>query len=189
MTSSTCCCRFSRTDRLTDSHGRTVNFKNTIVIMTSNIGSPHLLEGIDASGAIREDVRGRIMDELRRMFRPEFLNRVDETVLFKPLALPEIERVVDLLIRDLQKRLAERGISLSLSEEAKEFVAREGFDPVYGARPLKRFLQRELETRLGRAIVAGEIMDGARVTVELNGTKLGFVVENQETGIRGTAFS
>jgi len=174
--------------RATDAHGRTVSFKNTVIIMTSNIGSQDLIEGISDTGEISERARESVMRELGRHFRPEFLNRVDDVVLFKALTLPEIERIVDLLTKDLQKRLSERGITLVLSEEAKEFVAKEGFDPVYGARPLKRFLQRELETRLGRAIVAGEIMDGARVTVELNGDKLGFVVENQEAGgVRRTA--
>ncbi len=111
-------------------------------------------------------------------FRPEFLNRVDEVVLFKALTLPEIEKIVDLLVADLQKRLSEREITFELSEGAKEFIAREGFDPVYGARPLKRFLQRELETRLGRALVAGRIMDGSQVHVEVQNGELSFAVEN-----------
>jgi len=171
--------------RATDAHGRTVNFKNTVIIMTSNIGSQELIEGISAKGEICERAREKVMAELGRHFRPEFLNRVDDVVLFKALTLPEIEKIVDLLVKDLQKRLEERGITLSLSGEAKEFIAREGFDPVYGARPLKRFLQRELETGLGRAIVAGSIRDGARVKVAREGTKLGFVVENQgEAGNR-----
>ncbi len=171
--------------RATDAHGRTVNFKNTVIIMTSNIGSQELIEGISAKGEISERAREQVMAELGRHFRPEFLNRVDDVVLFKALTLPEIEKIVDLLVKDLQKRLEERGITLSLSGEAKEFIAREGFDPVYGARPLKRFLQRELETGLGRAIVAGNIRDGARVKVAREGTKLGFVVENQgEAGNR-----
>jgi ATP-dependent Clp protease ATP-binding subunit ClpB len=173
--------------RATDAHGRTVSFKNTVIIMTSNIGSQDLMEGLSSTGEISEKVREAVMQELGRHFRPEFLNRVDDVVLFKALTLPEIEKIVGLLIRDLQKRLEERGIILTLSDQAKEFIAREGFDPVYGARPLKRFLQRELETRLGRAIVAGDIMDGARVKVELNGTKLGFEVTNQEeAGTRKT---
>ncbi len=117
------------------------------------------------------------MAELRMHFRPEFLNRVDEIVLFKALTLPEIEQIVDLLVADLQKRLGEREITFSLSEGAREFIAREGFDPVYGARPLKRFLQRELETRLGRALVAGRIMDGSRVRVEVKDGQLDFAVD------------
>ena len=164
--------------RATDAHGRTVNFKNTVIIMTSNIGSQDLMEGITGTGEISEKVRTAVMSELRMHFRPEFLNRVDDIVLFKALTLSEIEQIVDLLIADLQKRLDERGIIFTLSDAAKEFIAREGFDPVYGARPLKRFLQRELETRLGRALVGGKIMDGARVKVELKGTELVFDIEN-----------
>ncbi len=164
--------------RATDAHGRTVNFKNTVIIMTSNIGSQDLIEGITATGEISEKVRNAVMSELRVHFRPEFLNRVDEIVLFKALTLPEIEQIVDLLTADLQKRLAERGITLNLSYPAKEFIAKEGFDPVYGARPLKRFLQRELETRLGRALVGGMIMDGAGVKVELKDGELVFDIRN-----------
>ncbi len=152
--------------RLTDSHGRTVNFKNTIVIMTSNIGSPHLLEGIDAKGRIREDIRRQIMDELKRSFRPEFLNRVDDVVLFKPLAMEELKRIVDLQVEDFRKRLAERGVNLELTAKAREFIAEEGYDPVYGARPLKRFIQREIETPAARLIVSGKISDGSTLIVD-----------------------
>jgi ATP-dependent Clp protease ATP-binding subunit ClpB len=153
--------------RLTDSHGRTVNFKNTIVIMTSNIASPLLLEGIDDKGHIREDIRKRVMDELRTSFRPEFMNRIDEVVLFKPLTLEEIEKIVDLLIGDLKKRLKDRGIAIDMTAAAKEFVAKEGYDPVYGARPLKRFIQQEIETPIARKIVAGELGDGATVHIDV----------------------
>jgi ATP-dependent Clp protease ATP-binding subunit ClpB len=146
--------------RLTDSHGRVVNFKNTIVIMTSNLGSPVLLEGIDREGRLREDARERVMAELRAAFRPEFLNRVDDIVLFKPLNRDEIERIVRLLAKDLTARLAKRNVDLELDDQAVAFIAREGFDPVYGARPLKRFMQRELETPLARRIIAGEVQDG-----------------------------
>jgi ATP-dependent Clp protease ATP-binding subunit ClpB len=163
--------------RATDAQGRTVNFKNTVIIMTSNIGSQELIEGITERGEISEKARSSVMAELRMHFRPEFLNRVDEIVLFKALTLPEIEQIVDLLVADLQKRLGEREITFSLSEGAREFIAREGFDPVYGARPLKRFLQRELETRLGRALVAGRIMDGSRVRVEVKDGQLDFAVD------------
>jgi ATP-dependent Clp protease ATP-binding subunit ClpB len=151
--------------RLTDSHGRTVNFKNTIVIMTSNIGSPLLLEGIDREGHIRDGVRRQVMDELRRTFRPEFLNRVDETVLFKPLTLPEIQKIVVLLLADLRQRLSGRSIRLETTPAALELVAREGFDPVYGARPLKRFIQQHLETPIARLIIGGKLADGAAVEV------------------------
>ncbi len=153
--------------RITDSQGHLVNFKNTVIIMTSNVGAQYLLEGITAGGEIEEATRDRVMSELRSSFRPEFLNRVDEIILFKPLTLPEIERIVDLLVQELRRRLADRNIDLTLTPEARTFVAREGFDPVYGARPLKRFLQRELETRIGRAIIAGEVPDGSLVEVSL----------------------
>ncbi len=152
--------------RLTDSHGRTVDFRNTVIIMTSNIGSPHLLDGVTDDGRIREDARDAVMRELRAQFRPEFLNRVDEVVLFKPLTVEEIERIVDLQTEDLARRLADRRIRFEITEAARAFIARAGYDPVYGARPLKRYLQRHLETRLARALVAGEILDGAVVTVD-----------------------
>ena len=151
--------------RVTDAQGRTVDFKNTVIIMTSNIGSQYLMEGITADGEIGESARDSVMRELRTGFRPEFLNRVDDIVLFKPLTVDEIKRIVDLQVAQLRLRLSDRHIKLELTDEAKEFVARAGFDPVYGARPLKRYLQRELETRIGRAIVAGELMDGSTVTV------------------------
>jgi ATP-dependent Clp protease ATP-binding subunit ClpB len=151
--------------RLTDAQGRTVNFRNTVIIMTSNIGSLHLLEGLDAQGAIREDARERVFGELRMHFRPEFLNRVDETILFKPLTLQEIERIVDLQIAGLTARLADRRMTLELTEPARELIAREGYDPVYGARPLRRFIQREVETKIGRALLAGDIHDGATITL------------------------
>jgi ATP-dependent Clp protease ATP-binding subunit ClpB len=163
--------------RATDAQGRTVNFKNTVIIMTSNIGSQDLVEGISGAGEISDKVRNAVMADLRMHFRPEFLNRVDEVVLFKALTLPEIEKIVGLLVADLQMRLSEREITFDLSEGAKEFIAREGFDPVYGARPLKRFIQRELETKLGRALVAGQIMDGSRVRVELENGELTFAIE------------
>jgi ATP-dependent Clp protease ATP-binding subunit ClpB len=152
--------------RLTDAQGRTVDFRNTVVIMTSNIGSIYLLEGITPSGEIPEDVRGRVMAELREHFRPEFLNRVDETVLFKPLTLEEIARIVELQIADVRRRLADRRLELVLTDEARDLIARAGYDPVYGARPLRRFIQREVETRIGRALLAGEISDGS--TIELD---------------------
>jgi ATP-dependent Clp protease ATP-binding subunit ClpB len=151
--------------RLTDAQGRTVDFKNTVVIMTSNLGSTYLLEGIDARGEIGESARQRVMAELRSHFRPEFLNRVDDVVLFKPLRVEEIKRIVDLLLEDLRKRLADRDLELVLTEPARELIAREGFDPVFGARPLKRYLQHELETRLGRALIAGEVPDGSRIEI------------------------
>ncbi|MFH1571213.1 MAG: AAA family ATPase, partial [Gemmatimonadota bacterium] len=158
--------------RLTDAQGRTVDFKNTVVIMTSNIGSHYLVEGVGEDGDIREEVKARVMAEMRQHFRPEFLNRVDDIVLFKPLSLAEIEQIVELMTEQLRRRLHDRRIELTTSEAAREFIAREGFDPVYGARPLKRFIQRELETRIGRALVAGQIQDGAEVSVEMAGGEL-----------------
>jgi ATP-dependent Clp protease ATP-binding subunit ClpB len=154
--------------RLTDAQGRTVDFRNTVVIMTSNIGSVYLLDGVTAEGEIEPDARDRVMGELRGHFRPEFLNRVDEIVLFKPLTLAEIERIVELQIRDVQRRLADRRLTLELSEAAEALIAREGYDPVYGARPLRRFIQREVETRIGRALVAGDILDGATIVVDVD---------------------
>jgi ATP-dependent Clp protease ATP-binding subunit ClpB len=164
--------------RVTDSQGRTVDFKNTVIIMTSNIGSLHLLEGVTATGEINEAARQAVMRDLRSHFRPEFLNRVDDIVLFKPLRLEEIKQIVDLQTEDLRRRLADRGVRLELSEPAREFVAREGFDPVYGARPLKRFLQHELESRIARSLVAGEVHDGALLKVEMKGGQLAVEIEN-----------
>ena len=152
--------------RLTDSQGRTVDFKNTIIIMTSNIGSRHLIENVSEKGGdIDERTREAVMAEMRSHFRPEFLNRVDEIVLFKPLTLAEITRIVDLQLGLLRSRLAERHIDLQLNDTARELLARRGYDPVYGARPLKRLIQRELETRLSRALLKGEITDHSRVEV------------------------
>ena len=151
--------------RLTDAQGRTVNFKNTVIIMTSNVGSARLAEGITAEGEVSHVARESVMSDLRRHFRPEFLNRVDDVVLFKPLRLEEIERIVDLQVEDLRRRLSDRRLGVDLTEEARAFIAQAGFDPVYGARPLKRYIQRHLETRLGRRIVAGDVPDGSRITV------------------------
>jgi ATP-dependent Clp protease ATP-binding subunit ClpB len=163
--------------RLTDSQGRTVDFKNTLIIMTSNIGSPHLLEHASESGEIPEAARQRVMQELRGHFRPEFLNRVDDIVLFKPLTLAEIKQIVDLLLGLLRGRLAERRIDLQLTEFAREHIAREGYDPVYGARPLKRFLQRRVETALSRRLLAGEITDHSEVTVDFKKGDLVFTAK------------
>jgi ATP-dependent Clp protease ATP-binding subunit ClpB len=163
--------------RLTDSHGRTVDFKNTIIIMTSNIGSPHLIENASETGEIADSVRKKVMNELRLHFRPEFLNRVDEIVLFKPLTLSEIKRIIDLQLKLLRSRLIERHLELELTEAAKEYIAREGYDPVYGARPLKRFLQRHLETSLARQILAGTIPEYSRVKVDLKKGQLAFEAE------------
>ena len=153
--------------RITDAQGHTVDFKNTVVIMTSNLGSEFLAEGVTETGEIEDAAREQVMRELRAAFRPEFLNRIDDIVLFKPLTRDEILRIVDLLAEDLQRRLHDRNIRLELSDDARHFIADAGYDPVYGARPLKRYMQRGLETRIGRAIVAGEIADGATVSVSV----------------------
>jgi ATP-dependent Clp protease ATP-binding subunit ClpB len=148
--------------RITDSQGRTVDFKNTIIIMTSNLGSRHLLEGVTGD-TIPESVRESVMMELRKSFRPEFLNRIDETILFKPLTLEEITTIVDLLLADLNKRLADRRVTVVLDKKAKEWAAEKGYDPVFGARPLKRFLQRNIETQLARALIGGQVAEGSEV--------------------------
>ena len=153
--------------RLTDSHGRTVDFRNTVVIMTSNIGSEFLMQGVTAQGEIKEDARRMVLGALRNHFPPEFLNRVDEIVLFKPLTLGEIELIVDLLLNDLRARLAERRIGLVVTEPALRFIAEQGFDPSYGARPLRRFIAREVETRVGRALLRGDLPEGGEVFVDL----------------------
>ncbi|MDH6429493.1 MULTISPECIES: ATP-dependent chaperone ClpB [unclassified Paenibacillus] len=158
--------------RLTDSQGRMVDFKNTIIIMTSNIGSPYLIQGTDENGQLTEAAKDRVMKELSGHFRPEFLNRVDDIVMFKPLTLGEIEKIVDKLVDGLRLRLAEREIGLALTESAVRFIAKEGFDPVYGARPLKRFIQRSLETRVARAIIAGEAAEGSVIQVDESGNGL-----------------
>ncbi len=152
---------------MTDSQGRVVNFKNTVIIMTSNIGAPHLLEGITDEGEIREGARDAVMRELRRHFRPEFLNRVDETVLFRPLQLSEIERIVDLQVGALRSRLAAQRIGLRLTDAARKFIARAAYDPVYGARPLKRYLQREVETLVARGIITGSFTEGTTVVADV----------------------
>ena len=153
--------------RATDSQGRTVDFKNTVIIMTSNIGAPTLLAGISGGGVIQGHVRDQVMAELRQHFRPELLNRIDDTVMFKPLQAAEIRAIVDLLLGSLRGRLAERRVTVEVSDAAKAFLAERGYDPIYGARPLKRFLQRELETRIGRQLIAGDVPDGSAVSVEV----------------------
>ncbi|MFG2015591.1 ATP-dependent chaperone ClpB [Actinomadura geliboluensis] len=166
--------------RLTDAQGRTVDFRNTVIIMTSNIGSEHLLQGVTPEGDIEPDARARVMGELRRHFRPEFLNRVDDIILFKPLTLPQIEQVVDLMFNDLRARLADRQMRLSIDEDARRLIAEQGFDPVYGARPLRRFIAREVETRLGRALIAGDVRNGATIHITVADDELNVRYENPE---------
>ncbi|WP_028574687.1 ATP-dependent chaperone ClpB [Desulfonatronovibrio hydrogenovorans] len=152
--------------RLTDSHGRTVDFKNTVIIMTSNLGSQFLLEGISNAGQLQEEARDQVLKTVRSHFRPEFLNRIDEVVLFKPLLIEEIEKIIDLLLKHIQSRLADRKIELELTDQARVFIAREAYDPVYGARPLRRYLQQKIETPLAKEIISGRLMDGHKVLVD-----------------------
>ncbi|PIP59757.1 MAG: ATP-dependent chaperone ClpB [Verrucomicrobia bacterium CG_4_10_14_3_um_filter_43_23] len=148
--------------RITDSQGRTVDFKNTIIIMTSNVGSNYLIDGVTGD-VIPETVRESVLQELRRLFRPEFLNRVDDTILFKPLTLKEIKQIVELLLKDLNKRLEDKKITVTLNDKAENWVAEKGYDPVYGARPLKRFFQKQMETKLARGIISGDIKDNSTI--------------------------
>ncbi len=157
--------------RITDAQGRTVDFKNTVIILTSNLGSRHLLDGVTGA-TIPESVRESVLTEVRRTFRPEFLNRIDETILFKPLTLEEITAIVDLLLADLNRRLADRRVTVTLDRKAREWAAEKGYDPVFGARPLKRFLQRQIETKLARALIAGEITEGSEVKFAVKGDEL-----------------
>ena len=166
--------------RLTDAQGRTVDFRNTVIIMTSNIGSEYLLDGVTPSGEIKPDARDRVMAAMRTYFRPEFLNRLDDIVLFKPLTQPEIERIVDLMFNDLRARLADRQLTLEISEDARGFIAQQGFDPVYGARPLRRFIAHEVETRIGRALLAGDVRDGAIIRVGLAKGELAVTYDNPD---------
>ena len=154
--------------RLTDSQGRTVDFRNTIVIMTSNIGSQRMLDGITAEGSFTAGVQEAVIGELRRHFKPEFLNRVDETVLFKPLLASQIGQIVDLQVNRLRKRLEDRKITLELSDETHTFIAETAYDPHFGARPLKRYLQNHIETPLARLLIGGRIRDGQHVIVGVN---------------------
>ncbi|MFB9902306.1 ATP-dependent chaperone ClpB [Allokutzneria oryzae] len=162
--------------RLTDAQGHTVDFRNTVVIMTSNIGSHRLLDGLTP------DARAEVMAELRTRFRPEFLNRVDDVVLFTPLTMADVERIVELMFDDLRSRLAERRMTLRLTDEARQLIARRGFDPVYGARPLRRFIAREVETRIGRALISGAVGDGA--VIHVGADDAGLTVSWDEPGDR-----
>ncbi|MEU0878111.1 ATP-dependent chaperone ClpB [Lentzea sp. NPDC005914] len=152
--------------RITDSQGRTVDCRNTVIIMTSNIGSEYLLDGVTPGGEIKPDARGAVMASLREHFRPEFLNRVDDVVLFTPLRLEQLERIVDLQFAELRARLAERRIDVDLTPAARELIARRGFDPVYGARPLRRYIAHEVETRVARALISGEVLEDATIRVD-----------------------
>jgi len=157
--------------RITDSQGKMVDFKNTVIIMTSNIGSHLLLENKDLED-IPEETRQEVMGQLKMHFRPELLNRIDEIILFKPLALAEIKEIVTKLVAQLQSRLLEQQISVSITDKAKEYIACNGFDPVYGARPLKRFLQRTVETYLAKDIIAEKIKENDHVIIDVEKDKI-----------------
>ena len=158
--------------RITDSQGRTVDFKNTIIIMTSNLGSAHLLEGIDDNGDINPECEEAVMNELRGHFRPEFLNRLDEIIMFKPLTKGNIGNIINLLITDLNKRLSDREITVKLTDAAKQYIVDNGYDPVYGARPLKRFLQKHVETLSAKLILADEVREGDTILIDVEGDHL-----------------
>ena len=151
--------------RLTDSHGRTVSFRNTIVIMTSNIGSEYLLEGINKQGVIEDSARDQVMSALRAHFRPEFLNRVDDVVLFRPLLEQDVAAIADLFLTELKGRLDEQGVNLMVEDAARTWLAHEGYDPVFGARPLNRFIQQHMETPIARMLIAGEVLPGGTLSV------------------------
>ncbi len=160
--------------RITDSTGKTVDFKNTILIMTSNIGSQYLLEGIDGGGSIKPEAEAMVMGDLRTHFRPEFLNRLDETILFKPLTKDNISHIVELMVADVNRRLTDRELKVELTERAKEFITDNGYDPAYGARPLRRYLQKHVETLAARIILEGNISEGQSIVIDTaqDGTKL-----------------
>ena len=158
--------------RITDSQGRTVDFKNTIIILTSNLGSQYLLEGIDMEGNITDSAKSAVMGELHRAFRPEFLNRLDETILFKPLTKDNLTGIIDIMVEGLRKRLADRSLELCITDRAKELIIERGYDPLYGARPLRRYLQSSVETLLARAILSGDLAAGSTLTVDVENDEL-----------------
>ena len=153
--------------RITDSQGRTVDFKNTIIILTSNLGSQFLLDGIDAQGEISAEAKTQVEDLLKRSFRPEFLNRLDEIVFYKPLTKGNIVHIIDLMVADLNRRLADKQLAVQLTSEARDFIIDSAYDPIYGARPLRRFLQHSVETLISRKIIADEVTPGQTLTVDL----------------------
>ena len=152
--------------RVTDSQGRTIDFKNTIIILTSNLGSQHLLEGIDEQGNISADCEELVMNEVKNSFRPEFINRLDEIIMFKPLTKDNIGNIIELLIKDLNKRLIDKEIEVKLTESATDAVIEGGYDPVYGARPLKRYLQKTVETLCARLILEGKAGNGDTIIID-----------------------
>ena len=153
--------------RITDSQGRTVDFKNTILIMTSNIGSQYLLDGIEPNGEISEKAQEMVHKDLRAHFRPEFLNRLDEIIMFRPLTKDNIGHIVDLQIADLNRRLADQQLKIELTDAAKKYVVDGGYDPVYGARPLKRFVQKNVETLSAKLILGGDVHEGDTIVIDV----------------------
>ena len=158
--------------RITDSQGRTVDFKNTIIILTSNLGSEYILDGIQPDGTISQDAKDKVNTLLKKSFRPEFLNRLDEIVFYKPLMKAEISKILDLLIKDLEKRLEDKRITLELTSKAKDYLIDNGYDEVYGARPLKRFVQKKLETLIAKEILEQKILPDTKVQIDYNGNEL-----------------
>ena len=154
--------------RITDSQGRTVDFKNTIIILTSNLGSEYILEGIEKDGTISQDAKDKVNILLKKSFRPEFLNRLDEIVFYKPLMKQEVSKILELLIKDLEKRLEDKRITIELTQSAKDYLIDNGYDEVYGARPLKRFVQKKLETLIAKKILAQEILPNTTVKIDRN---------------------
>ncbi len=154
--------------RITDSQGRTVDFKNTILIMTSNIGAQYLLEGIDADGEISQSAQELVLNDLRTHFRPEFLNRLDETILFKPLTKENISGIIALILKDINQRLEDKELTIEISDAAQHFIVENGYDPVYGARPLKRFIQKYVETLAAKLILADEVKTGDTIWIDLD---------------------
>ena len=166
--------------RITDSQGRTVDFKNTIIILTSNLGSSYLLDGIDEKGEIKPEARREVEELLKRSFRPEFLNRLDEIVFYKPLTKENVSRIIDLAVNDLNRRLAEKQLSCTVTPEAKEYILENGYDPVYGARPLKRFIQQKVETLIARRIIADSVAPGAALTIGVQGGELEVTIGKED---------
>ena len=158
--------------RITDSQGRTVDFKNTILIMTSNIGSQYLLDGIDEQGNISKQASDEVMNDLRAHFRPEFLNRLDEIIMFKPLTKENISGIIDIITERLNRRLADKELKLSLTDAAKQYITDHGYNPVYGARPLKRYIQKNVETMVARMILSGELSQGDTICIDSDGSQL-----------------
>ena len=158
--------------RITDSQGRTVDFKNTIIILTSNLGSQYLLDGIEPDGSISASAQEAVMGELHRSFRPEFLNRLDEIIMFRPLTKDNLNGIIDIMVEGLRARLADKSLKLEITDAAKALIIERGYDPLYGARPLRRYLQSSVETLIARRILSGDIAAGATLTVDVENGEL-----------------